>query len=52
MTNLAMKLKWLKGDPFHGFKMTRKRVDKDFLTKWEVMLCIARLVQRIAGVPI
>jgi site-specific recombinase XerD len=36
MTNLAVKLKWLVGDPFQGFKMTRKRVDKDFLSEWEV----------------
>lgn len=36
MTNLAVKLKWLPADPFQGFKMTRKRVDKDFLTAFEL----------------
>lgn len=36
MTNLAVKLKWLDNDPFQGFKMTRKRVDKDFLSEWEL----------------
>ena len=36
MTNLAVKLKWLNADPFQGFKMTRKRVDKDFLSEFEL----------------
>ncbi|RYE52316.1 MAG: hypothetical protein EOP48_16760 [Sphingobacteriales bacterium] len=36
MTNLAVKLKWLDNDPFQGFKMTKKRVDKDFLSEWEL----------------
>lgn len=36
MTNLAVKLKWLESDPFQGFKMTKKRVDKDFLSEWEL----------------
>ncbi|MDB5024315.1 MAG: integrase [Mucilaginibacter sp.] len=36
MVNLAIKLKWLNSDPFAGFKLTRKRVDKDFLSEWEV----------------
>jgi site-specific recombinase XerD len=36
MTNLAVKLKWLQADPFQGFKMKRKRVEKDFLDEWEL----------------
>jgi len=36
MTNLAIKLKWLSADPFQGFKMTRKRVDKDFLSEFDL----------------
>lgn len=36
MTNLAIKLKWLPSDPFNGFKMTKKRVDKDFLSEFEL----------------
>ncbi|WP_295791678.1 site-specific integrase [Mucilaginibacter sp.] len=36
MTNLAVKLKWLPSDPFQGFKMTKKRVDKDFLSEFEL----------------
>lgn len=36
MTNLAIKLDWIKDDPFKKFKIRHQRVDKDFLTEKEL----------------
>jgi site-specific recombinase XerD len=36
MVNLAHKLGWIPGNPFLGFKMKKKRVEKDFLTRHEL----------------
>ncbi|GAA4925116.1 site-specific integrase [Mucilaginibacter defluvii] len=36
MVNLAVNLNWLPANPFVGFKMSRKKVDKEFLNEWEL----------------
>lgn len=36
MVNLAVNLKWIPANPFLGFKMSRKKVDKEFLNEWEL----------------
>jgi len=36
MVNLAVNLKWIPANPFLGFKMSRKKVDKKFLNEWEL----------------
>ncbi|MBE9586288.1 site-specific integrase [Mucilaginibacter sp. JRF] len=36
MVNLAVNLKWITSNPFAGFKMSRKTVDKEFLNEWEL----------------
>jgi site-specific recombinase XerD len=36
MTTLAVKLDWIKNDPFKNFKIRHEKVDKDFLTDYEL----------------
>jgi site-specific recombinase XerD len=36
MVNLAISLSWLEKDPFKGFKMKKKKVEKEFLSEWEL----------------
>lgn len=36
MVNLTISLSWLDKDPFKGFKMKKKKVEKEFLNEWEL----------------
>ncbi|TWR24998.1 site-specific integrase [Mucilaginibacter achroorhodeus] len=36
MVNLGSSLRWVDGEPFKGFKMRKKAVDKEFLNEWEL----------------
>lgn len=36
MVNLAISLGWLDKDPFKGFKIKKKKVEKEFLNEWEL----------------
>jgi integrase len=36
MVNLAISLSWIEKDPFKGFKMKKKKVEKEFLNEWEL----------------
>ena len=36
MVNLAISLGWIDKDPFKGFKMKKKKVEKEFLNEWEL----------------
>jgi len=42
MVNLAHKLGWIPGNPFLGFKMKKKRVEKDFLNKHELTAIVEK----------
>jgi site-specific recombinase XerD len=36
MVNLAVSLSWIEKDPFKGFKLKKKKVEKEFLNEWEL----------------
>jgi site-specific recombinase XerD len=36
MTNLAIKLEWMANDPFKNYKIRHQKVEKDFLTQFEL----------------
>ncbi|WP_179415576.1 hypothetical protein HDF19_05955 [Mucilaginibacter sp. E4BP6] len=36
MVNLAVSLSWIEKDPFKGFKLKKKKVEKEFLNQWEL----------------
>lgn len=36
MVNLGVNLNWLPNDPFRNFRLTRKKVEKEFLNDWEL----------------
>jgi len=36
MVNLAVSLSWIDKDPFKGFKLKKKKVEKEFLNEWEL----------------
>jgi hypothetical protein len=36
MVNLAVSLSWVEKDPFKGFKLKKKKVEKEFLNEWEL----------------
>ncbi|MDB4903555.1 MAG: integrase [Mucilaginibacter sp.] len=36
MTTLAIKLEWISNDPFRNYKIRHEKVDKDFLTAYEL----------------
>lgn len=52
MVNLAISLGWLDKDPFKGFKIKKKKVEKEFLNEWELELIKKKTfdVERLAMV--
>lgn len=36
MINLSVSLGWIEKDPFKGFKLKKKKVEKEFLNQWEL----------------
>jgi len=36
MVNLSISLGWIEKDPFKGFKLKKKKVEKEFLNQWEL----------------
>ncbi|KAA8476828.1 site-specific recombinase XerD [Arcticibacter tournemirensis] len=36
MTNLALRLEWITSDPFKNYKIRHQKVDKDYLTQFEL----------------